>query len=335
MNCETTIQNLPWFLNGTLDPGDEIAIRAHLDTCESCHHELLGTREAWQIFDAHLTPQDLTALALDGVEGEDATGLKPERHALIREHLEQCTACREEWQLIRESAAGFLQGEGVLPVQTPANDEAGLNEPGLSQASLWTWRLATVAAAILALVTATGWWISLQDRSALAEELAVLRTSSEDVEVARLAMKTSRQRLEAERQSAAERVAQLETQLAELGTPADLEPAINLPVVDIYPETMVLRGGGATSTEKVTIPADSEGLVLILGSQSNGDGPFTLEVADGARVAWRGDGLRRQERGEFTVTLPANLLPRGDLSLRVLNPAGEVVERYKLRVVRG
>ncbi len=133
-------------------------------------------------------------------------------------------------------------------------------------------------------------------------------------------------------QAVAERAKELESQRVH-PLPDALQPQLNLPVVDIYPEDMVLRGGSGPTEEMIQRPTVGEGIVFILGSQSAAPGPFDLEVLEGSRVAWRGEGLRRQERGEFTVTLPAAILPQGPLTFRILDPSGKVVERYRVRWV--
>jgi hypothetical protein len=327
MKCNAAIALLPWFLNDTLAAEEKVAVRDHLKGCAACRQELEDTYHAWRIFDAHPRPEDLIALA-----GEPDT-VEPERRPLLERHLEQCARCRDEVQLIRESRQHFLGSEGAAtttaPVvgamdssMVPAND----NRPGPG------WRLAAAAAMILTLVTASGWWVSYQQRRSLHGELVALEAALRDAETGRLTEASARQHLEAERQAVAERAKELESQ--RVHAPANaLQPQLNLPVVDIYPEDMVLRGGSGPKEETIQRPTVGEGIVFILGSQSAAQGPFALEVLEGSRVAWRGEGLRRQERGEFTVTLPAAILPRGPLTFQILDSSGKVVERYRVRLV--
>lgn len=331
MKCNAAIALLPWFLNDTLADDEKAAVRGHLEACAACRQELEDTREAWRIFGAHPRPEDLTALALARAGIADA--LEPGRRPLLERHLEQCAPCREETQLVWESHQHFLGNEGAAlstaPVvgaidasPVPAND----NRPGPA------WRLAAAAAMVLTLVTATGWWVSHQQQRSLHGEMAALETAVRDAESGRLAEAAARQRLEAEHRAVAERARELESQLANHSQPLT-EPQLNLPVVDIYPEDMVLRGGSGPPEETIQRATVGEGIVFILGSQSAAVGPFALEVLEGNRVVWRGEGLRRQERGEFTVTLPAAILPQGLLTFHILDSRGKVVERYRVRLM--
>jgi anti-sigma factor RsiW len=336
MNCNTTIESFPWFLNGTVDPEEATRIREHLKECSACRGDLQDTHFAWLVFGAHPGPEDLTALALELDE------LPGERKALLEAHLGSCDTCREEWRMLQESRQAFLDADvssevtrdeaptGVRPAtlsRSPAND----NRPG------GLWRFAAIAATIVAVVTAAGWVGTLRQQSALSADLAAARSAVTTGEQLRAQEQAQRQQAEAQRHAAEERIAALENQVADASSPTPPVAQFNVPVVDVYPMDMVLRGGGPDSTaaEEIELPAVGDRVLLILGSQTDGDGPFTLEILDGDRVTWKGEGLRRQARGEFTLTLPRSLLPAGAFSLRVLDPAGREVERYRLRLTWG
>jgi putative zinc finger protein len=91
--CQEATELLPWLLNGTLEAGEAERVRAHVESCAACRHELGETRWAAAVFGAHLPAQTLVALAWD----------RPGDFELARRHLESCPACAEELALVRES----------------------------------------------------------------------------------------------------------------------------------------------------------------------------------------------------------------------------------------
>lgn len=89
MNCETAIELLPWYLNGTLDESERREVREHLAGCEACRQALEDTRLAWTIHDQHIPSEALVALAW----GESPEGYDPD---LLERHLRSCPECAAE-----------------------------------------------------------------------------------------------------------------------------------------------------------------------------------------------------------------------------------------------
>jgi len=147
MTCDQAIELLPWYLNGTLEPGERAEVRQHLTTCESCRAALAETVQAGAVFAhestaQHIPAADLVALAW----GEPPSGIEP----AAREHLASCAECAAELELARMSRR--LEEEdnvAVFPItrrQTaPSRAYRG-------------WRAAAIAASLAGLVAAGGWF---------------------------------------------------------------------------------------------------------------------------------------------------------------------------------
>ena len=91
--CEQVAENLPWFLNGTLDEQTTEAVVEHLAACAHCSRVLEETVEASSVMTAHL---DTLTLA------EYAFGLPTETPVeLIESHLSQCAQCRQELAMVQ------------------------------------------------------------------------------------------------------------------------------------------------------------------------------------------------------------------------------------------
>jgi len=169
MNCETAIELLPWFLNGTLDPHERTEVQRHLQECEACRLALSDTREAWQTFDQHLPSEAIVALAYD----ETPAGTS--RRAAT-EHLASCARCAAELEMARTSRQLEEDDEGknVLPFAlgrpapaAPAS-QAGRTPPRVARG----WQVSALAAGLAGIVGFAGWMNSGQQVRSLRERLA-------------------------------------------------------------------------------------------------------------------------------------------------------------------
>ena len=96
MDCQTVAEQLPWYLNETLDSRERQAVAAHLEACAACRQELEETSFARQVFSSHVPVAVLHEFALSGeVSGWD--------RALIEDHLGSCPDCDSELALIQKS----------------------------------------------------------------------------------------------------------------------------------------------------------------------------------------------------------------------------------------
>src|SRR5215207_5880271 len=96
LNCDHVAELLPWYLNGTLDEGEQGEVRVHLEGCTKCRQALEDTRLAWRIYDQHIPSESLVALAW----GETPEGLDPD---VLERHLETCPQCAAELEMVRTS----------------------------------------------------------------------------------------------------------------------------------------------------------------------------------------------------------------------------------------
>jgi anti-sigma factor RsiW len=277
---DRVLELLPWLINGTLADVERREVEEHLAACEACRAELAATRQAFEIYAAHLPPRVLTAyvetapgdaLAVDGTAVD---------RALLEEHLAACDTCREELEMVRAARAAMEEEEtaagrppaGVTPWRpaspppgsgTPANDTPA-NDTG--------WRSLALAASLLLTVLAVGWFFTNRQLAGTERQLAEVRqelqavrgdappaTASAQGEDPDAAPPGDTSPSAAELAAARDRVAELEqavgeyeAQVASLGervdTLADAARPRALPALYAVPAQLsggeVMRGGG-------------------------------------------------------------------------------------------
>lgn len=94
MRCETVIEKLPWWINGTLTEEEKQEIAAHLEGCSGCHAEVEAVTQAGHLFDSHIPTLDLTDYGL----GLEIQGIS---RAALELHLSHCEQCQRELALVR------------------------------------------------------------------------------------------------------------------------------------------------------------------------------------------------------------------------------------------
>jgi anti-sigma factor RsiW len=154
MTCDQANELLPWLLNGTLGEEERQTLREHLAGCAKCREALAETRFAWQVFDQHLAPETLVALAYGEAPPE---GLDPE---LAGRHLASCPRCAAEMELVQTSRR-LEEDDRVVPLARPARPAAARTSSSGSRA----WRASALAAGLAGLV-ALGGWIRTADQLA-------------------------------------------------------------------------------------------------------------------------------------------------------------------------
>ena len=319
-SCERCAALMPWMLNRTLESGEEAALREHLATCAECRAERERARAALALAGAHPPPAALVALS----RGEEL----PDRER-VAAHVRGCASCSEELALAR--ASHRLSSEGARERWT-ATATSPLWRWGALAATLlallgfggWLWTAVTRPAATTAASVAPDARPAAPDRAATATDAEAMRES----ERAALALREDLAR-------SGQRVRELEGQLAELRA-----PVLNARVLEVHPE-VVLRGGEQTAND-VSIARDDPAVTLLLTATSGArPGPHRVElVAPGGEVLWRAEGLELQPTGDFALTVPADLLPEGRVTVRLEPPAegsrggGAEAARYVLTVRR-
>lgn len=149
MNCVSTQELLPWYLNRTLSEDDSRIVREHLAHCADCRRELELTREARAVFDTHIPSETLVDHAWDR-----PTDLPTE---MLETHLAECRACGEELSLLRQSRYAEELAAEEPPVPVGSTPEAAA-VPWRSWLGRARWL--PLAASLLAVVSLTGWLTS-------------------------------------------------------------------------------------------------------------------------------------------------------------------------------
>lgn len=328
MNCQTAIEFLPWYLNGTLDEGEKQQVREHLAGCEACRQALEETRLAWTIYDQHIPSEALVALAW----GESPEGYDPD---VLDRHLHSCPECAAELELVRTSRR--LEEDDRVALFPGAATRTVTPRPA-------AWRTAALAAGLASLVAASGWiWTAGQARD-LERRLAEVRPAP--VTAPPVAVPPAPQEDAADtaaREKLAEMSAQVETlrrqtdemreQLTKIADAGPSQPAarVNVWVDDLRPTSDVVRGGPGEVKE---LPAGAAAVVMLQPDHEENHKNHRIEVVDAAgKVVWKADELRRSVAGDFPVLLPA--LEAGSYTIRLSSMEGPKrveLESYAIRV---
>lgn len=309
LNCDLVTELLPWYLNGTLDEGEQGEVRVHLEGCTQCRQALEETRLAWRIYGRHIPSEALVALAW----GETLEGLEPD---LLDRHLETCPQCAAELEMARTSRR-LEEDDRIALFPTPARRTTAPSRG---------WRTAAMAAGLAGIVAAGGWVWSAGRAGDLEERLA---RGSRPVEaapapapaaggdrVAAMSAEVERlQRREAElRRQQAEMQQQLE-RIAAAG-PAAPVPQINAWIGDLRPAQDVVRGGPAAAEE---LPANRAASLILGSSHKETHRSHRIEIVEAAgKVVWSADGLVPDgETNDFGIAIPAGTLKPGAYTIRI------------------
>jgi hypothetical protein len=330
MNCETAIELLPWYLNGTLDESERREVREHLAACPSCRQALEDTRLAWTVYDQHAPSEALVALAW----GEAPEGYDPD---VLERHLRSCPECAAELELVRTSRR--LEEDGRIALFPGAGSRTAqeVSPAGLARAPR-AWRAAALAAGLAGMVAASGWIWSAGQARELEQRLAAARPAP--VQAAPAPAAPIQQDDTAERERLTEMSAEVEdlrrqteemrdqlTKIADAG-PA---PQVNVWVDDLRASGDVVRGGPGEAKE---LPAGSAAVAMLQPTHDETHNDHRIEVVDASgKVAWSADGLRRSAADDFAVLLPA--LKPGAYTIRISALEGGKrveLESYSVRV---
>lgn len=333
LNCDHVAELLPWYLNGTLEEGEQGEVRVHLEGCTQCRQALDETRLAWRIYNQHIPSEALVALAW----GETPESMDPN---VLERHLETCPECAAELEMARTSRR-LEEDERIALFPTsakPAMTEVKTERPAPG------WRTAAMAAGLAGIVAASGWIWTAGRANDLEERLAQAgrppaatpvpapapdagRMSEMTAEVERL------QRREAELRQQQEEMQEQLAHIAE-ARPAAPSPQINAWIGDLRPTQDVVRGGSATAEE---LPSGRTASLILGTSHKETHRDHRVEIVDAAgKVVWSADGLVPDgETNDYGLTLPAGTLKPGAYTIRVsAQEDGKKVdlESYAVRV---
>lgn len=333
-------EHLPWYLNGTLDEAEASKVEGLLAASAEHRAELDETQAAARIYGHRLPSEVLVSYAFDGGHPDIPT-------ELLERYLAVSPLAADELQLVRDSHADLQaqKDQPVVPVLQPQAAAAASAPSG-------GWRRMALAASLVG-VTAlglAGWqWFEVQNsqnelatveqqlRAALDREAQPvgdeeLREQIGSLEEANLQLAAGKSDLVEEVEIQKERIERLDSQVAELS-----RPSLNVPVVDLFPGDMVLRGE-APEALKVIVPRQTRTVTLILNSGVEDDQAVSgmhIVAADGTRV-WRSSSRpERDELGTFTLAIPVQALESGTYTLQLVNEHDgqtQVIETYQVEV---
>lgn len=328
MTCDDAIELLPWLLNGTLEEEERREVRQHLATCERCREALGATQEAWTTFAQHLPSKALVALAYGEVlEGIDS--------GLAERHLASCPECAAELELARTSRR--LEEDdriAVFPAR-PVRKDRG--EPR-------SWRAAALAASLAGIVAASGWIHSARELRSVSERVAerppvaapepvrpAPAPSGASESSASSAAMRRYDELNAELEKTRERLAQSETEIAELQSQERGRTGIEFNPWTRFVQPGVERSG---STEEKVVPAGRAGLLLL-----SPDGPGTpreIEIRSAAgEIVSKGKLSLDSELGQYAISFSSDFLKPGRYTIQLYSTEGgkrTPRETYKVRV---
>ena len=331
LNCDHVAEILPWYLNGTLDEGEQGEVRVHLEGCTKCRQALEDTRLAWRIFDQHIPSEALVALAW----GETPEGVDP---GVLERHLETCPDCAAELEMVRTSRK-LEEDERIALFPTSAR-------PARTERSTPAWRTAAMAAGLAGIVAASGWvWTAgrandLEERLARAAEpppqaASVPEDGGRLSELSEMTAEVERlQRREAELRRQQEEMQQQLARIAE-ARPAAPSPQINAWIGDLRPMQDVVRGGSSSNAEE--LPAGRTASLILGTNHKETHRGHRVEIADSAgKVVWSAEGLVPDgDTNDYGITLPAGTLKPGAYTIRIsAQEEGKRVEleSYSVRV---
>lgn len=114
--------------------------------------------------------------------------------------------------------------------------------------------------------------------------------------------------------------------------------AVNTPIYDVFPaDTVVRSGGNDQPPNKLAVPGAAKTIVLILNAAGRPDFPvYRAELFNSAnKIIWRGSGLRKDNLGNFTLTLSRATLKAGNYRLKLFGGGGgssNIVAEYPVTI---
>jgi hypothetical protein len=340
MECQHFAEIMPWLLNGSLEVSEQSQAQSHLAQCPKCQQEWRETLSAATVYQQHLAPESLVDYAWD-------RPLLAGQRELIEQHLAFCRECAEEMEMTRASRSLLAEERDLNKPASTATEIRPFVPPEISPSSVRLWKYTTMAAGIAGLLALGALlWNSQQHQRQMAQFSETQRTLNERLNSAEAEAQRLRELQKASPSPSSpspsppepEAIARLQQEVTRLQSQLkDLASSgINTPVVEMFPDEFTQRSGSAQQN-RLTLPRGARIVTLILNSQNSRQGSF-IEILDAKnRIVWSAEGLRRNATGDYTLTLPAEILSPGEYALSVIEKKGssrEKVESWKVQVTR-
>jgi len=334
-------ERLPWLLNGSLGEEESAEVQRLLAESAENRQELKETEDAARVYGHRLPSEVVIGYAFDGEHPDVPTDL-------LERYLSVSPVGAAELELVRESQALMASAptsaelpEGVIPFERPASAPPVTGWPRLAMAASilgvlglglagWQWMENRESAGELARA-------EQQLRELLAAEDGV--HTDEEMQQRVNVLETENSQLAAGKSDLVDQIAQKDEEIESLGdrVAALSEPQINVPVIDLFPGDMVLRGE-EEEQRLVVVPRQTRSVALILNSSTSAGQRVTgLVILDAEEEeVWRSPvEPERDELGTFTVTLPVQRLESGRYTLQLIDGQEgrtQVVETYQVEI---
>jgi hypothetical protein len=296
----------------------------------------------------HITEEVLIAYQQDRLDG-------PERSS-VQHHFTQCSNCLDRFKDVSDFFEPARReeespGQAMIAGEWEFFKRRNLSDP--SPASIdkrhrffslfFAPRTLALAAAIIIAVTA-GWsfWL-LNQREQLARQLEKEKALWGD-QTSKLEQEN--RGLHEENSAARQREAQLEKEKQELQHRAEIyesqiaalkQPELNSPIYDIYQQGSAQRSTDNEAKNSVLIARKAKTVTLILnGADQPEHREYAIEMlSQKGKLRWRRDGLRRDNLGNFVVTLNRASLGEGRVLLKIYGRSdqrSQLIGEYSIAV---
>ncbi len=294
--CNLVGELLPWYLNGSLEPGEQELVTRHLADCPACRQEHRETAFSVAALASHPTAEQLVDFTFHRLS------LSPDRPKVER-HLALCETCAEEVRLIETSRDALHEDEAsgdplVVPFSRPI--------PIAAARPVKPWRTFALAASVV-LAVALGYFMATVGPRRAAQTADQTGAEEPGDVVSRAGLESS---------GALATVDEILTKAGENPFTLSLvaaRPGTFEPVSESTAARLVLPGEpNEVQVQLATdLEAGTEALEIVL-----------LDAND--RRLWHGIAATWNAGGELEATLPGMALPAGKVKIRLRRsgPAG-------------
>jgi Sec-independent protein translocase protein TatA len=272
----------------------------------------------------------------------------------IQCHLVDCDECLDLFKHVRDFCEPQRDGEAVLSEQYRRDGrDAFRREMAAKETSLgrhispvqvlaqtrdrrFRYLFAGLAASLIVLVAILLFW-NVKLRNAQKEMAVSFGELNNKLKEEQAAQTTRMNALEQANRELEDKYKNADQKKEGEANPAHL-PTINNPIYDIYAVGSKQRSSTQNEVNEISVPSDGTSIVLILNGQGQSSfSSYALEIEDQkGQIFWKASNLKRNQFGNFVLTVNKAFLNRGTYRIRILNsggprnkPTGEYLIRVK------